>query len=74
MISIGLIVLISVDLILLTYGKYKLYYVSIKKMIKTMKENNNKKNNANLDKVDVSNVTVGEVDIDQVNIKKTDSL
>lgn len=43
MFSIGLVVLISLDLILLTYGKYKFYYSAIKKTIEITKEKRKKK-------------------------------
>lgn len=47
MLSIGLVVLISLDLILLTYGKYKFYYSAIKKTIEITKDKHKKKLESN---------------------------
>lgn len=73
MLNIGLIVLLSVDLILLTYGKFRFYYVAIKKMISTLQENLKKQRESKPEVSDILNVEHQEENVVQESIKKNDS-
>ncbi|MCF7930488.1 MAG: hypothetical protein K9L02_03145 [Acholeplasmataceae bacterium] len=77
MFSIGLVVLISLDLILLTYGKYKFYYSALKKTIEITKEKRKKKLESQ-PLIDLTTNEIQEIEIIQVDteskkgwIKKT---
>lgn len=69
MFSIGLVVLISLDLILLTYGKYKFYYSAIKKSIEITKEKRKKKLESE-PLIDLTTNEIQEIEIIQVDTER----
>lgn len=69
MFSIGLVVLISLDLILLTYGKYKFYYSAIKKTIEITKEKRKKKLESE-PLIDLTTNEIQDIEIIQVDTER----